>query len=128
MTDDLQELINEALQCLTAMGLEPGTLKSYQTRAFNPIRRRWENQPHKQITCDMFQELKRFFSDQYAGNEISRTSHNWRIRGIRILMEVHETGTFIWKVYSKKIQTATVWESGSADKKLPFRNDMWGTP
>lgn len=102
MINDLQTLVNESLQCLTAMGLKPGTLKAYRTRAFGPISRRWKQQQNKQITPDEFQKLREFFSGQYVGNEISRKSYNWRIRGIEILIEVYETGTFVWKVYSKK--------------------------
>lgn len=102
MINDLQTLINESLQCLTAMGLRPGTLKTYRTRAFDPISRRWKQQQNQQITPDVFQKLREFFFGQYVGNEISQKSYNWRIRGIEILIEVYETGTFVWKVYSKK--------------------------
>lgn len=104
MINDLQTLIDESLQCLTAMGLRPGTLKTYRTRAFDPIRRRWKQQQNQRITPDVFQKLREFFSGQYAGNEISQKSYNWRIRGIEILIEVYETGTFVWKVYSKKVR------------------------
>jgi site-specific recombinase XerD len=46
--------------------------------------------------------LNVFFSGQYTEKEISLQSFNWRMRGLGILMEVKETGTFVWKVYSKK--------------------------
>lgn len=104
MINDLQTLIDESLQCLTAMGLRPGTLKTYRTRAFDPIRRRWKQQQNQRITPDAFQKLREVFSGQYAENEISQKSYNWRIRGIEILIEVYETGTFVWKVYSKKVR------------------------
>lgn len=100
MINDLQTLIDESLQCLTAMGLRPGTLKTYRTRTFVPIRRRWKQQQNQRIMPDAFQKLREFFSGQYAENEISQKSYNWRIRGIEILIEVYETGTFVWKVYS----------------------------
>lgn len=44
MINDLQTLIDETLQCLTAMGLRSGTLKAYRTRAFDPIRRKWKHE------------------------------------------------------------------------------------
>ena len=47
-------------------------------------------------------EQEGYFGKQFQEGKISRQTYNWRIRGIRILAEVCDTGRFTWKVYSKK--------------------------
>ena len=96
----LSELIRQATQCLAELGLSPGTIKDYQCSAFGPLERRLKNQ--EKINSAVLLEQEEFFFRQYQTGRISRHTYNWRIRGIRILAEVYDTGSFAWKVYSKK--------------------------
>lgn len=96
----LSELIKRATQCLTELGLSAGTIGDYQCSAFRPIERRLKDQ--ECINPKILLAQEEFFLRQYQNGKISRHTFNWRIRGIRVLTEVYETGTFTWKVYSKK--------------------------
>lgn len=96
----LSELIKRATQCLMELGLSAGTIGDYQCSAFRPIERRLKDQ--ECINPEILLAQEEFFLKQYQEGKISRHTFNWRIRGIRVLTEVYETGTFTWKVYSKK--------------------------
>ena len=100
MNNSLSELINHATQCLIDLGLSPETIKCYQCSAFHPLERKLENQ--KNISSSILMEQEGYFWKQFQEGKISRQTYNWRIRGIRILAEVCDTGRFTWKIYSKK--------------------------
>jgi site-specific recombinase XerD len=99
MLKRLSELINLAEFCLEDLGLSEGTIKDYRYSAFHPLERILGNNEYVDSARILSQE--EFFRKQYDGGIISRKTFNWRIRGIRILAEVYETGTFEWKVFSK---------------------------
>lgn len=96
----LSDLIKRANQCLTDLGLSPGTIGDYQRIVFKPLARRLEDQSY--ITSEILLAQEDFFSKQYKEGVITRKTYNWQTRGIRILAEVCDTGNFVWKVYSKK--------------------------
>lgn len=96
----LSELIEQANKCLENIGLSSGTIDDYQCSAFRPIERRLGN---SFITdSSIIQEQETHFLCLFDSEAISRQTLNWRIRGIRILVEVFDTGCFDWKVFSKK--------------------------
>ena len=96
----ITELVEKAVQCLEALGLDPETIYDYRCSAFKPIAERM--QLMTDVKTGNFMVHEQYFTMQYQNEKISRQTYNWRIRGIRILCEVLETGTFVWKVYSKK--------------------------
>ena len=51
---------------------------------------------------DIMDELLLKAQEQHDQGILSRQSRNWRIRGIRILTEIYETGSFQWKIYSSQ--------------------------
>ena len=98
----LSELIDKANECLKNLGLLSGTIDDYQCSAFHPIERRLGN---PLITStDILIDQEDFFNGLYNSGDISRQTLNWRIRGIRVLSEVYDTGDFKWKVFSRKEQ------------------------
>ncbi len=99
MGTQLTELIEKAVNCLEMIGLNPQTIVDYQYSAFEPIAKRLLLLTNIEAKDIQIQEA--FFTMQYQNEIISRQTYNWRIRGIRILCEVLETGTFSWKVFSK---------------------------
>lgn len=98
----LTNLIQEAFKQLVALGLATGTLKSYREKAFHPVELLYDSKYDAPFCRERLIGLEDDFRQQYADKEISQKSLNWRIRGIRILAEVYDTGTFEWKVYSHK--------------------------
>jgi integrase len=99
MGTQLTELIEKAVNCLEMIGLNPQSIADYRYRAFEPIAKRLLLLTNIEAKDIQIQEA--FFTMQYQNEIISRQTYNWRIRGIRILCEVLETGTFSWKVFSK---------------------------
>lgn len=98
----LSELIDQANECLKNLGLLSGTIDDYQCSAFRPIKRRLGD---PLITStDILIAQEDFFNGLYDSGDISKQTLNWRIRGIRVLSEVFETGDFKWKVFSRKEQ------------------------
>ncbi len=95
----ITELVKKAVQCLEAIGLNPLTIEVYQSSAFKPTAERLLLLTNINASDILAQET--FFIKQYQDGIISRKTYNWRIRGIRILCEVLETGAFSWKVFSK---------------------------
>lgn len=98
----ITELIEKAVQCLEALGLNPETIYDYRCSAFKPVAERM--QLMTDVKSDNIMAHEQYFKMQYQNEKISRQTYNWRIRGIRILCEVLETGTYVWKVYSKKMK------------------------
>lgn len=98
--NNISDLIQEAMHQLKAFGLSEGTLKSYGTRAFQPILRFYAVRCVTEFQETIMEELKVDYQKQYSDGIISRNSLNWRLRGVNILLEIHETGFFEWKVFS----------------------------
>lgn len=105
MSKDIGDLIQEAIHQLEAFGLSEGTLKSYGTRAFNPIRKFYADRCVTKIQKTIMEELKEDYRKQYSDGRISHNTLSWRLRGVNILLEIHETGLFEWKVFSHKKHT-----------------------
>lgn len=102
MKNTLADIIQEALKQLEELGLSEGTLQSYQTSAFHPIETLYHSR-YSTIFCkEWLFEVANDFKQQYADQKISREALNWRLRGINILTEIYDCGTFEWKVYSHK--------------------------
>lgn len=100
MSKLLTELIDQAQICLKDLGMSEGTIRTYRHSAFHPVEIRFGENEYVDSSSILLQE--KFFWELYHKGEISRKTLNWRIRGIRILAEICETGTFKWKVFSKK--------------------------
>ena len=100
MGTQITELVEKAVLCLESIGLSPQTIVDYRYSAFQPIVERMLLIPNIEARDILMQEAH--FTKQYQNGIISRKTYNWRVRGIRILCEVLETGTFVWKVFSKK--------------------------
>lgn len=105
MSNDIGDLIQEAMHQLKAFGLSEGTLKSYGTRAFDPIMKFYTDRCSTKFHKTLMEELKVDYQQQYKDGIISHNTLNWRLRGVNILLEIQETGFFEWKVFSHKKYT-----------------------
>lgn len=105
MSNDIRNLIQEAIYQLKTLSLAEGTLKSYATRAFDPIMRVYMDRYSTKFQKTLMEELKVEYQQQYRDGIISQSTLNFRLRGVNILIEIHETGFFEWKVFSHKQQT-----------------------
>lgn len=100
MSMQLSKLINMAVVCLEKLSLSKGTINDYRQSAFRPLERRLTGQGY--VDSELLRAQEDFFFQQFGDGTISRHTLNWRIRGIRMLMEILDTGGFTWKVFSKK--------------------------
>lgn len=101
MKGTLEELIQEAMRQLHDLSLADGTLKSYRTRAFAPVKKLYYSKHGMIMQKDFLHGLTMDFQTQYEDGEISRKTLNWRLRGINILLEIYDTDCFEWKVYAR---------------------------
>lgn len=106
MSVHLTELIARATQCLEDLGLADKTIRDYQYTAFGPLERRIKER--EVVSAEMLIEQESFFYEQFERNQISRQILNKRLRGVRILVEVNETGTFRWKIFRRKRTPALI--------------------
>lgn len=100
MAIQLSELIDTAVNCLEKLGLTESTIKDYRQSAFKPLEGRLAG--WKSVDSELLRLQEDFFFRQFENGTISRHTLNWRIRGIRMLVEIFDTGNFTWKVFSKK--------------------------
>lgn len=89
-----------AVVCLEKLNLAEGTIKDYRQSAFRPLERRLADQGY--VDSELLRSQEAFFFQQFEDGTISRHTLNWRIRGIRILVDILDTVGFTWKVFSKK--------------------------
>lgn len=100
MYKQLSELIDMAVVCLEKLNLAEGTIKDYRQSAFRPLERRLADQGY--VDSELLRSQENFFFQQFEDGTISQHTLNWQIRGIRVLVEILDTGGFTWKVFSKK--------------------------
>lgn len=100
MSSNISKLIQEAMHQLNAFGLSEGALKSYDARLFHPVMKFYEAKYVTEFQEAIMEELKMDYQKQYNVGILSQNSLSWRLRGINILQEIHETGFFKWKVFS----------------------------
>ena len=96
----LSELIVQAVKCLEKLGYSSETIRVYRYSSFAPLERRMKSYEYVDSNVIRLQEV--FFLKQYEDGILSRHTFNWRIRGVRMIAEVYDTGDFTWKVFSKK--------------------------
>lgn len=100
MSMQLSKLINMAVVYLEKLSFSKGTINDYHQSAFRPLERRFAGQGY--VDSELLRSQEDFFFQQFEDGTISRHTLNWRVRGIRMLMEILDTGGFTWKVFSKK--------------------------
>jgi hypothetical protein len=70
MSNDMGDLIQEAMHQLEAFGLSEGTLKSYCTRSFNSIRKFYADKCVTKFQKTIMEELKEDYQKQYNDGRI----------------------------------------------------------
>lgn len=96
----LLDLIDKAVAILNGFNLATSTLKSYRTRAFKPIQNFFFSRNEYFYDDSLIEKLKVVYFQDYNDFKLSRKSYNWRLRGVFMITEIFETGSFYWKVYS----------------------------
>ncbi len=105
MKKDIFSIIETANMQFAEIGLADATIRTYQERSFNQIVRRYQEIGDTIYSQAIMDDLLRQAEEQFKQGVLSRQSFNWRYRGIRILTEIYETGSFQWKIFSHKVSS-----------------------
>ena len=98
MNNDIFSLIDAAKEQMKRIGLTDATIETYQQRSFNQIIQRYQKEGDYQYRQGIMHELLTDAEQQFFDGMISR---NWRRRGIKVLQEFFQSGSFQWKMYPK---------------------------
>jgi len=91
-------IINQALMILEKeVGLAQSSLEVIKSGSFKPISNFFKEKNEVWYNEALIKELEGFYRKSFDIGEISRNVYNLRIRGTRIVQEVYDTGTFLWK-------------------------------
>lgn len=97
-TIEIRSLIDLAVNRLHELNLKQATIQTYWQRSFNFIIRRYEECHKTYYDQALMDELLHQYAAQAEAGSISRKSYRWRQRGILMLREIAETGTFEWHI------------------------------
>ncbi|GLI51861.1 hypothetical protein TSYNTROOL_19470 [Tepidanaerobacter syntrophicus] len=104
MSNDMSNLIQEAMRQLKTLCLAEETLKSYSIRVLDPITKFYMDRYSSNFQKTLMEELKVECQQQYEQRIILQSTLSFRLRDVNILVEIHETGLFEWKIFSHKKQ------------------------
>ena len=91
-------IIQQSLSVLEKeIGLAKSSIEVVASRSFKPISDFFEAKNESYYSETLLSELEELYRTSLQTGAISRNVYNLRTRGTRILREVYETGTFIWK-------------------------------
>ena len=94
----LAEIIDQALSILeNDVGLAKSSLVVVASRSFKPISDYFKGKNKAHYNEELIKALESHYHESLKSGSISRNVFNQRMRGTRILREVAEIGTFIWK-------------------------------
>ena len=94
----INSIIQRALEVLEKdVGLAESSLRVVLSRSFKPISDFFNGKQVPYYQRNLINELDDLYQKQLHSGVISRNVYILRTRGTRILREVHETGSFVWK-------------------------------
>lgn len=91
-------IIDQALIILeNEVGLAKSSLVVIASRSFKPASDFFNSKNESYYSEALMIELEELYQEKFQSKMISRNVYNLRMRGTRILREVNNTGTFLWK-------------------------------
>lgn len=100
---DITSLVGCGIKILENYGQKPDSIVNAKYRSFKPITDFYAMKSAEYYDNDLMEELRKQYEEQYSTSQISRNVYNLRIRGIRIINEIAETGSFEWKMYPSRL-------------------------
>jgi integrase len=95
---EISDIIQQSLTILEKeVGLAKSSLVVVASRSFKPISDYFIERQKTQYSEAVMKELDDLHLERFKSGEISQNVYNLRVRGTRILREVYESGTFLWK-------------------------------
>lgn len=94
----ISDLVSDCMAEISGIGLSDSSVSSYYSSCFKPVIEYCEKREINYYSNELASELVGYYDSQFEEGIISRRTKNRRIRGINIISEVYETGSFNWKV------------------------------
>lgn len=95
----IQELITLNKIKLKELQLSNDSIVSYHYSAFQPISDFYTKKNETFYRTELMDELDNHYQKLFSFGNIPRKTFRWRQRGIGILNELYDTGSFDWKVF-----------------------------
>ena len=99
MEKSIFDIITKAKEILKTLRLSNATIRAYQERSFSPLIKAYEEKGCNIFQPEIMKQQLNEAEEQFQNHTISRKSLNFKRRGIYILNEIYETGTFEWKIF-----------------------------
>ncbi|WP_051639588.1 tyrosine-type recombinase/integrase [Succinivibrio dextrinosolvens] len=106
MEKSIFDIITKAKEILKTLRLSNATIRAYQERSFSPLIKAYEEKGCNIFQPEIMKQQLNEAEEQFQNHTISRKSLNFKRRGIYILNEIYETGTFEWKIFLPQKTTA----------------------
>lgn len=99
----IQVLTDKAMDVMKSLDYTQLTIDSIYSASFKPIIDYYLTKGIDSYDPDLNCQIESMYLEQFHNGTISRRTYYKRLRGIRILKEVYETGNYIWEKYTDKI-------------------------
>ncbi len=100
--NSIDELVQLALNNLKSQGYNELTIQAYESSYFNPILKRYSDLNQINYSQEIMDSLLKLYLSQLQNKIISRTTYNKRVRGVLMITELNDFGSFKWKVFTFK--------------------------
>ena len=118
----INKLSDRAMKKIESSGYTQLTIDSIYFYSFKPILDYYLTKGIDSYDPDLNCQIESMYLEQFHNGTISRCTYYKRLRGIRILKEVYETGNYIWEKYTDKISEPEEEFSLTISEHLSKRN------
>jgi len=125
MVQSIDTLIEQAICALHKQNQKPESVRSAYLRSFKPISVFFASKTAVHYSDILMNELEQVYEGQKQKGEISRFTFNCRVRGLRIIREIAETGMLEWRRYD--IGKEMVLSAGFSEIALDFKKHLTTT-
>ena len=99
----IKDLTDKAMDVIKSLDYTQLTADSIYYTSFKPIIDYYLTKDRDSYDNALNSQIESMYLEQFHNGTISRHTYYKRLRGIRILKEVYETGNYIWEKYTDKI-------------------------
>ena len=98
--ESIESLVSAGMKIMKSFSMSEKNLQIFYCSCFKPIVNKYASKGFIYYNEGLMSELERGFLKQYEDGIISRQTRNKRIRGLNIIREINDTGTFKWKIFT----------------------------
>jgi len=95
----VDETIQQALNLMRDLGISESNLRNYKSHYFRLIRKYYELSSEILFNTDLLDSYQKYQEYRLQRGIIGINYYTILIRAVKILLEIHQTGTLQWRVY-----------------------------